>query len=394
MWALNCGLRSAFGSDRVISERLCPTREEKFWGVWMPSAARDSGGDMSRFVKASDDALFDISEVNPEERYARGPYYCLSCSHVMVPALGTRRRHHFKHKAGRPINCTNESYFHLLAKMTLFASLKRALEGEEPFLIFREASGICSRHEKRFGVTCSRQRVLVSQDLAELYDSVRLEAGVEGFVADILLTSSKTGARLLVELAVTHGCEIQKIASGLPILEISIASEEEAACLFGQIDTRRPGVKMHNMSELTAVSHYCEESCAISGLALLLYRSGKPWFQEVDVANLSSLEKDPHLLAYELKDVGLGRRSYSIDTVRDRLLDFMIRQVRNHGREVRSCLVCCHRSERLSEHDIRCMVKERPVWLSSGAIGCASYAPESSLTVPPVDERTDWDDFF
>jgi|GEM_PF-5235956 len=360
----------------------------------MPGAERGSVGDMSRFVKGTDDALVEISEVNPEERYARGPYHCLSCGHVMVPALGTRRRHHFKHKAGRPDNCTNESYFHLLAKMTLFASLKRAMNGEEPFLILREAPGICSRHEKSFGVTCSGQGVLVSQDLAELYDTVRLEAGVEGFVADILLTSSKTGARLLVEIAVTHGCERQKIASGLPILEIRIASEEEAACLFGQIDTRKSDVKMHNTSELPAVSHYCEQSCMMSGLALLLYRSGKPWFQDVDVANIGSLEKDPHLLAYELQDVGRGRRSYSINTVRDRLLDFMVRQVRHHGREVRSCLICCHQSERLSEHDIRCMVTERPVWLSSGAIGCASYEPESSFSASPVDERADWDDFI
>lgn len=360
----------------------------------MPSAAGNSGDDISRFVKGSDDALVEISKIDPEKRYARGPYHCLSCGDVMVPALGTRRRHHFKHKAGRPINCTNESYFHLLAKMTLFASLQRAVDGKEPFLILREAPGVCSRHEKSFGITCSGQRVLVSQNLAEVYDSVRLEAGVEGFVADILLTSSKTGARLLVELAVTHGCERQKIDSGLPILEISIESEEAAACLFGQIDTRRPDVKMHNISDLTAVSHYCEESCVLSGLALLLYHSGKPWFQEVDIADLISLEQDPHLIAYELQDVHLGRQSYSVDTVRDRLLDFMVRQVRNHGREVRSCLVCSHRSERLNENDIRCMVKERPVWLSSGAIGCASYAPEPSLTAPPVDERTDWDDFF
>ena len=312
----------------------------------------------------------------------------------MVPALGVRRRHHFKHKAERPIKCTNESYVHLLAKMTLFAALKRAIEGKEPFLILREARGLCARHEKSFGVTCSGQGVLVSQDLAELYDTVRLEAGVEGFVADILLISNKTGKKLLIEVAVTHECERQKIASGLPILEIPIASEEAAGSLFGQIDTRRSGVKLHNTPALPAVSHICKESCVISALALLLYRNGKPWFQGVDVANLGSLAKDPYLLAYELHDVGQGRRSYSIDEVRDRLLDFMKRQIRNHGREVRSCLVCCHAAERVSEHDIRCMVKERPVWFSSGAIGCASYAPESSLTALLVDELTDWDDFF
>lgn len=360
----------------------------------MSSAARDPGGDMSRFVKGLDEALVDIAEVNPEERYARGPYHCLSCGHVMVPALGARRRHHFKHKAERPLNCTNESYVHHLAKMTLFAALKRAIEDKEPFLILREARGICARHEKNFGITCSGQGVLVSQDLAELYDTVRLEAGVEGFVADILLISSKTGKKLLIEIAVSHECERQKIASGLEILEIPIASEEAVASLSSQIDTRRPGVKLHNTLALPAVSHICEESCVISGLALLLYRNGKPWFQGVDVANLDSLAKDPHLLDYELHDVGQGRRMYSIENVRDRLLDFIKRQVLNHRREVRSCLVCCHRAEQLSEHDIRCMVKERPVWFSSGAIGCGSYAPEPSLAALPVDGWTDLDDFY
>ena len=50
----------------------------------------------------------------------QGPYTCLPCGHLMVPALGRTRKHHFKHKAGRPADCHNETYLHQLAKMTPF----------------------------------------------------------------------------------------------------------------------------------------------------------------------------------------------------------------------------------------------------------------------------------
>ena len=54
-----------------------------------------------------------------------------------------------------------------------------------------------------------------------------MEKGINGFIADILLSSSSFKDNLLIEIAVTHKCETSKINSGLRIIEIELNNEND-----------------------------------------------------------------------------------------------------------------------------------------------------------------------
>ncbi len=295
----------------------------------------------------------------------------------MVPALGRTRKHHFKHKAGRPVDCHNETYLHHLAKMVLFSALRDAIQMSHPYWFSRDRPVICSYYQERFGVSCTGQRAPYGTDLAAMFDRVELEAGVDGFVADILLSSSKSGARMLLEIAVTHPCDEPKISSGLPIIEISILSEDAANSLREGINAASGGTLCHNLPSPEAAPHLCTTPCHATGLALLLYKNGKAWYSEPAIENESpgQIQSDPHLVTHEIVDFQLGDRTRPWRTVLEHLGVFMIRQAFERGRPVKSCLLCLNNGGRVNDHDIYCVAKARNVWMSSSAIGCTDYDP-------------------
>lgn len=339
------------------------------------AAAVSQMADTSRYVRAANGDLIDVSEISPGDRYARGPYTCLACGHLVVPALGRTRRHHFKHKAGRPANCDNETYLHQLAKMALYTGLSAAIREGRPYGLTRRRPVICSYHHDTFGLTCTGKSEPFEIDLVAMFDRVELEAGAGGFVADVLLSSEASDQRMLLEVAVFHPCEEDKIASGLPIVEIEIRSEDAAGRLAGGIDATSGWTRCHNLPDPEPAPHRCTTPCTATGLIALLYDSGKVWYAEVVMGTEGEILSDPHLVAHEVVDVQLGRPSWTWAEIVDHLGPIMIRHAFKDDRPVRSCLLCWNNGGRLNEHDIFCMAKERRVWMSSSASGCTVYDP-------------------
>lgn len=335
------------------------------------------GPDASRYVRTGEGDLIDVCDVSPDDRYARGPYSCLSCGHLMVPALGRTRKHHFKHKAGRPADCHNETYLHQLAKMALFSALSEAIRTGQPYWLTRDRPVVCSYYQEPFGLSCTAQRAPYGTDLAAMFDRVEVEAGVDGFVADILLSSSSSGAHMLVEIAVTHPCEETKISSGLPIIEIDIRSEDAANRLREGIDAASRDTLCHNLPSPDAAPHLCTTPCPATGLVVLLYENGKAWYSELAIGtqNEEQILSDLRLVTHEIVDVQLGHQTRPWKTVREHLGVFMIRQAFDQGRPVRSCLLCRNNGGRVNDHDIYCAAKARKVWMSSSAIDCTDYDP-------------------
>lgn len=338
-------------------------------------STRSQGPDASRYVRTGEGDLIDVSDVSPDDRYARGPYSCLACGHRMVPALGQTRKHHFKHKAGRPTDCHNETYLHQLAKMALFSALSEAIRTGKPYWLTRDRPVICSYYQEPFGLSCTAQRAPYETDLAAMFDRAEIEAGVDGFVADILLTSSRSGARMLLEIAVTHPCDESKISSGLQIIEIGIRSEDEASRLCERIDAMSNDTLCHNLPSPDAAPHLCTTPCLATGLALLLYENGKAWYSELAIGTerAGQILSDPHLVTHEIVDVQLGHQTRPWRTVREHLGVFMIRQAFEQGRPVKSCLLCRNNGGRVNDHDIYCVARATKVWMSSSAIGCTDY---------------------
>lgn len=346
------------------------------WGRARPPTG-SYGPDASRYVRTGEGNLIDICEVNSDDRYAQGPYTCLACGHLMVPALGRTRKHHFKHKAGRPADCHNETYLHQLAKMTLFSVLSEAIRTGQPYWLTRDRPVVCSYYEEAFGFSCTAKRAPYGTDLTTMFDQVAVEAGVDGFIADILLSSGKSDARMLLEIAVTHPCDETKISSGLPIIEIEIQNEDAANRLRDGIDTSFRCTRCHNLPNPDTAPHLCKTPCSANGLALLLYKSGKVWYSELEVGTRDEEQilSDPHLLAHAIVDVKLGHPTRSWNPVRDHLRAFIIQQAFENSRAIRSCLVCRNNGGRVNNHDAFCVAKGRKVWMSSSAIGCTDYDP-------------------
>ena len=258
--------------------------------------------DASRYTKAADGGLIDVASVDPADRYARGPYRCLSCGHVMVPALGRTRKHHFKHKAGRPQHCSDETYLHQLGKLTLFKALSEAIEHQNQFPLTRSQPMVCDYHEAHLGVICTSQTRVFLDDLAMRFDGVEMEEGIAGFIADILLTSTESGDVMLLEISVTHQSEQEKISSGFSIVEIQINSEDDIAPLKYGIDTTSKNVIFYNLPILEALQQRCFDPCNVTCSLFLLYDSGKAWYSHTSSANVAELTSDPRLVAWKIVD--------------------------------------------------------------------------------------------
>lgn len=335
------------------------------------------GPDASRYVRTGEGDLIDAYEVSPDDRYARGPYTCLACGHLMVPALGRTRKHHFKHKAGRPADCHNETYLHQLAKMTLFSVLSEAIRAGQPYWLTRDRPVVCSYYQASFGLPCTGRHAPFGTDLSTMFDKVAVEAGVNGFVADILLSSSRSDARMLIEIVVTHPCDEAKIASGLPIIEVSIQDEDAASRLRDGIDAASRHTRCHNLPIPETAPHLCKTPCSATGLALLLYENGKAWYSELEIGTQEDVQilSDPHLKVQMIEDVKLGHTTRPWKTVLEHLGAFIIQQTFEEGRSIRSCLICRNNGGRRNIHDIYCAAQNRIVWMSSSAISCRDYDP-------------------
>jgi competence CoiA-like predicted nuclease len=115
--------------------------------------------DASRYALSPTGTLVCISDVDADDRYAHGPYSCLACDHVMVPELGRVRKHHFKHKAGRPVDCLNETYLHQLAKKTLFEAINNAMVSGQEYLLIRHRDIICDHYAEQHNIVCTNQQM-------------------------------------------------------------------------------------------------------------------------------------------------------------------------------------------------------------------------------------------
>ncbi len=325
--------------------------------------------DASRYTKAVDGELIDVRSLDPTNRYLRGPYRCLSCNQLMVPALGRTRKHHFKHKAGRPQNCTDETYLHQLGKFTLFSALSDAIKNNKPFPLKRRQSIICDHHEAKFGTICRSQTRCFSDDLARRFDIIEMEKGVSGFIADLLLTSSETGDKLVLEIAVTHQSTEEKISSGISIVEIEINSENDIEALKEGIETSSANVVCHHLSYIEPVQQRCTDPCEVACTLFLLFDSGKAWYSRTNSEEAGSFISDPSLVTWEVTGER-GRQS-----VLELFKRFILKQKFQHRHIVNSCMLCRHNGGQKDAHNIYCSYRGRDVWMSSSACDCPSYDP-------------------
>lgn len=174
--------------------------------------------------------LVSIRDITKENRNQHR-YSCVGCGNTLLPrAIGSKyRRPHFYHK--ELVDCSGETYLHKLAKKLI----KEKFENSEKFEISYPITYICQETNCQFKSTpCEDRSQVCKYDLKQYYDTCTEETEINGFIADLLLTNSKSpnAAPILIEICVTHACEDEKRNSGLKIIEIKIKNEDEINTFF------------------------------------------------------------------------------------------------------------------------------------------------------------------
>ncbi len=175
--------------------------------------------------------LISIADVTKENRNEH-QYVCIGCGNPLLPrAIGSKcRRPHFYHK--QVVDCSGETYLHKLTKKIFKERFDKADHFEITYPVKRECSAKnCSLRNAK----CNDDYSTTTVDLKQYYDTCQEEMPIDGFIADLLLTSSNNPhiPPILIEVCVSHPCEPKKRESGLKIIEMKIRNEEDIKELLG-----------------------------------------------------------------------------------------------------------------------------------------------------------------
>ncbi len=181
-----------------------------------------------QFAYNSEGDLVNISDLSSANRH-NTTYQCVGCGNEMIARLGSRKTHHFAHKA--QLECSGETYLHQLGKKVFFDTYNECLNEKIPFLIELEQKTYCNHFEEQFGVKCPVHKKPVSFDLTKHFKSITFEKKEGNFIPDLALISDSTGHKIFIEIAVTHKSSSHKLKSGYKIIEFEIEKESDLDCI-------------------------------------------------------------------------------------------------------------------------------------------------------------------
>ncbi|MBR5973499.1 MAG: hypothetical protein IK017_12730 [Paludibacteraceae bacterium] len=162
-----------------------------------------------------------------EDNRRQNNFYCPNCNCLMIPVLGMKRQHHFRHD-GKD-HCSYESYLHNLSKKRF----KEAFDERDEFLIEVNSINACDQFDvcllRKNGIIACRKSQKKVLNLKEFYDSCAVEKEYNGFIADVMLYDSTGMFKVptFLEVNVSHPCDEKKIQSDIPIIEFKIKNEED-----------------------------------------------------------------------------------------------------------------------------------------------------------------------
>jgi hypothetical protein len=76
-------------------------------------------------------------------------------------------------------------------------------------------------------IECKLSDEINSFDLTTYFDEISIEKKVGSYIGDIVLSSSQKNDKLLIEFFVTHKCTVEKLSSGLRIIEIHLTDDKD-----------------------------------------------------------------------------------------------------------------------------------------------------------------------
>ena len=176
------------------------------------------------------------------------PFFCPGCKQEVYAATeGKIQRPHFRHKSlhGSKGCSEPESYIHWITK-ELFADHFKKIESfliDIPYYLTCNASGSCKKKE------------VLSFDLKKRFPYIKVEEYDQGYKPDCILYND-AGEKLYLEVYYTHKTSDDKIALGLPIVEIEVHSEKDINKIIDnqKIDQKTIKYRIYNNSSLLPAS--------------------------------------------------------------------------------------------------------------------------------------------
>lgn len=319
--------------------------------------------------------VVDVLSLERTKRVAMPVFACAGCGDPVVPVLGSSRERHFRHKTTGERACSRETYLHKLAKMLVSDSFKAALAAGRPYWLKLEVPEVCRHWEKQFGFVCKRERGMRALDLTRYFDTATVEAGVGEFVADVLLSSSKTDEKLLVEIVVSHECTPEKVATGLRIVEIGMHEEVDLALLVNGVDTHRYWYRLHNFKPQPANETSCKGRCERQVAAFHVFESGKSFIKvgkPYEVAGIMNGTKTVHTHIIDEVHHGLITAFLASGWAYDR----EARKALSAGAPIKCCTFCRYAGFRTYEKPVFCKFKRCEVGVNEAA-ACNAYRPNA-----------------
>lgn len=295
---------------------------------------------------------------------------CAGCGGDVVPVLGMLKESHFRHIHTTERPCSRETYLHKLAKRIVADSFQAALKDRRPYWLTLQVPRVCCHWEKEFGFVCERQLGYRRFDLTLHFDEVSVEAGVEGFVADVLFSARKSGQKLLVEIIVTHECTPDKIASGLRILELRVDEEDDLTSLVTGLDPIKHAHKCHNFKPQAPLQTSCRGRCEREISAFLVFKSGKTKIETGTATRISWIQRSrkvSHAHTIEAAEHGivtpyLATGGYKIEALR----------ALQAGAPIKCCALCRYAGTMTIDKPVFCKIRRMEVGHNEAAT-CQAY---------------------
>ncbi len=289
------------------------------------------------FAVGASGKIVEIGEVDPRDRYALGPFKCIECGCVMVPHMGRVRAHHFKHHGPRTPACADETYLHFVAKTKLYETIRNAMATGTPYKIEFTRPLVCDRYEREFGHTCRSESEIEKWDITRSFDKVELETSYAEFIPDVLLSSSKHEKVLFLEIKVTHGCEEEKINSGVRIIEVAIFEKKDICRLQKGISLNDEYTLSYGLRDVEPREVRCQKPCDATGIAFVAFESGKTLVKSARFEELRKMKSWPATKFF--KYIGLDNGYIPIDFIQV-YFENSVEARFEKSIDVRSCLLC------------------------------------------------------
>ncbi len=322
-----------------------------------------------RYALSAHGALLDVADLTAAERRSGAPYVCMGCAGEMVPRLGAVRVHHFAHRAEG--ECAGETYLHRLAKRVLHDEVASALAAGRPFLLVYPETARCTHFRDAHGFVCASERPR-ELDLTAYFDRVSVETAHGGFRPDLLLHSTRHDDCVYLEVAVSHPCSPEKVASGVRIVEVPVRDEAQVARLRqGGLDAGTLGLRLHNFRS-PAPRPACGGDCPFP-VDVLLVREDR---SAVVASVAGGTAASPGYAADAVRREVLGPSDRPAAERRDRFAA-AVRGAWFDGVPVRDCHLCAHQGMG-TDAPVFCRKRTRGCE-SAEAVECPDFTPLASL---------------